>query len=212
MPLIEVARTKTKPDALAALDEWKTRHAGLVPALPPADILVDGMRGSSSLWYRVRVNLQHIPEDARPPQEELIADYDHGRVRSGRGASPALNDGIPGRSGAAEKSTAITSPARTRELRPVSRTHETTHVKMLAKVFCACFRRCECDQLGLDLGDAAGEIGRVGDFLEFGEFAGVGSGQDPGIDHALVRGERLVIDPGPSLCLFDRQPAASWRR
>ena len=46
------------------------------PALHPADVLVDGMRGSSSLWYRVRVNLQHVPEAERPPQEELIADYD----------------------------------------------------------------------------------------------------------------------------------------
>ncbi|WP_457973717.1 non-homologous end-joining DNA ligase [Arthrobacter sp. D1-17] len=76
MPLIEVARTKTKPEALAALDEWKSRNADVVPALHPADVLVDGMRGSSSLWYRVRVNLQHVPEADRPPQEELIADYD----------------------------------------------------------------------------------------------------------------------------------------
>ncbi|MEZ2387958.1 non-homologous end-joining DNA ligase [bacterium RCC_150] len=76
MPLIEVARTKTKPEALAALEEWKSRHANLVPDLHPADVLVDGMRGSSSLWYRVRVNLQHVPEAKRPPQEELISDYD----------------------------------------------------------------------------------------------------------------------------------------
>lgn len=76
MPLIEVARTKTKPEALAALEEWKTRHADLLSALHPADVLVDGMRGSSSLWYRVRVNLQHVPENERPPQEELIADHD----------------------------------------------------------------------------------------------------------------------------------------
>ena len=76
MPLIEVARTRTKPEALAALDEWKARHADLVPDLHPADVLVDGMRGSSSLWYRVRVNLQHIPEAKRPAQEGLIADYD----------------------------------------------------------------------------------------------------------------------------------------
>ncbi|MBT1001986.1 non-homologous end-joining DNA ligase [Paenarthrobacter sp. DKR-5] len=76
MPLIEVARTKTKPEALAALEEWKKRHADVVPALSPADVLVDGMRGSSSLWYRVRVNLQHVPEAERPPQEELVADYD----------------------------------------------------------------------------------------------------------------------------------------
>ncbi|MDQ0119869.1 non-homologous end-joining DNA ligase [Pseudarthrobacter sp902506025] len=76
MPLIEVARTRTKPEALAALDEWKSRHAAVVNSLQPADILVDGMRGSSSLWYRVRVNLQHVPDGERPPQEELIADYD----------------------------------------------------------------------------------------------------------------------------------------
>ena len=76
MPLIEVARTRTKPEALAALDEWKSRHAAVVDSLQPADILVDGMRGSSSLWYRVRVNLQHVPDGERPPQEELIADYD----------------------------------------------------------------------------------------------------------------------------------------
>ena len=76
MPLIEVARTKTKPEALAALDEWKSRHAAVVNSLQPADVLVDGMRGSSSLWYRVRVNLQHVPEAERPGQEELVADYD----------------------------------------------------------------------------------------------------------------------------------------
>ena len=76
MPLIEVARTKTKPEALEALDEWKSRHPSVTAQLHPADVLVDGMRGSSSLWYRVRVNLQHVPEPERPPQEELIADYD----------------------------------------------------------------------------------------------------------------------------------------
>ncbi|AMB40506.1 MULTISPECIES: non-homologous end-joining DNA ligase [Paenarthrobacter] len=76
MPLIEVARTKTKPEALEALEEWKANHADVVPELHPADVLVDGMRGSSSLWYRVRVNLQHVPEDKRPQQEKLIADYD----------------------------------------------------------------------------------------------------------------------------------------
>jgi hypothetical protein len=38
-------------------------------------VLVDGMRGPSSIWYRIRINLQHVPDDQRPPQEELIADY-----------------------------------------------------------------------------------------------------------------------------------------
>jgi hypothetical protein len=33
------------------------------------------MRGPSSIWYRVRINLQHVPAEQRPPQEELIADY-----------------------------------------------------------------------------------------------------------------------------------------
>ena len=89
MPLIEVARTKTKPEAEAALEEWKDRHGDVVSLLHPADVLIDGMRGSSSLWYRVRVNLHHIPEDRRPPQEELIADYDPwaGKEWPGRPAS-----------------------------------------------------------------------------------------------------------------------------
>ncbi|HWT33699.1 MAG TPA: non-homologous end-joining DNA ligase [Microbacterium sp.] len=76
MPLIEVARTKTKPEAQDALAMWRSRHPDAAALLRPADVLVDGMRGSSSLWYRVRVNLQHVPEAERPSQEELIADYD----------------------------------------------------------------------------------------------------------------------------------------
>ena len=76
MPLIEVARTKTKPESLEALERWKAKHPDVVPLLQPADVLVDGMRGSSSLWYRIRVNLQHVPEEQRPEQEALEADYD----------------------------------------------------------------------------------------------------------------------------------------
>ncbi len=76
MPLIELARTKTKPEALEALEAWKAEHASIAGHLHPADVLVDGMRGSSSLWYRVRVNLQHVPEDERPAQGPLLADYD----------------------------------------------------------------------------------------------------------------------------------------
>jgi DNA ligase D-like protein (predicted polymerase) len=75
MPLIEVARTKTRDEALAALDVWRGRHPAAADLLTPVDVLVDGMRGPSSIWYRVRVNLQHVPEDQRPPQEPLIADY-----------------------------------------------------------------------------------------------------------------------------------------
>jgi len=76
MPLIEIARAKTKPEALEGLERWNSRHPDVVAKLEPADVLVDGMRGSSSLWYRIRVNLQHVPEDERPAQEPLEVDYD----------------------------------------------------------------------------------------------------------------------------------------
>jgi hypothetical protein len=75
MPLIEIARTKTKDEAMTALDTWRERHPAAAERLQPADILVDGMRGPSSIWYRIRINLQHVPDGQRPPQEELIADY-----------------------------------------------------------------------------------------------------------------------------------------
>jgi len=75
MPLIEIARTKTKDEAMAALDTWRERHPAAAERLEPADVLVDGMRGPSSIWYRIRINLQHVPDGERPPQEELIADY-----------------------------------------------------------------------------------------------------------------------------------------
>lgn len=75
MPLIEVARTKTRDEAMAALEVWRSRHPEAASALEAIDVLVDGMRGPSSIWYRIRINLQHVPEQLRPPQEPLIADY-----------------------------------------------------------------------------------------------------------------------------------------
>ncbi|WP_343573910.1 DNA polymerase domain-containing protein [Mycobacterium sp.] len=75
MPLIDVARTKTKDEAMAALDTWRQRHPAAAERLEPADVLVDGMRGPSSIWYRIRINLRHVPDGQRPPQQELIADY-----------------------------------------------------------------------------------------------------------------------------------------
>jgi bifunctional non-homologous end joining protein LigD len=76
MPLVEVARARTKAEALAGLDSWKAKHPDVVPLLEESDVLVDGMRGSSSLWYRVRVNLQHVPAEQRPAQAPLEVDYD----------------------------------------------------------------------------------------------------------------------------------------
>lgn len=74
-PLIEIARSKTRNEAMAALEVWRSRHPVAAALLQPADVLVDGMRGPSSVWYRIRLNLQHVPVDERPAQEELIADY-----------------------------------------------------------------------------------------------------------------------------------------
>jgi len=75
MPLIEIARAETKDEAMAGLERWKVRHPGVWPRLEPADVLVDAMRGRSSLWYRIRLNLRHVPEPERPPQEPLEVDY-----------------------------------------------------------------------------------------------------------------------------------------
>ena len=75
MPLIEIARAETKDEAMAGLERWKARHPDVWPRLEPADVLVDAMRGRSSLWYRIRLNLRHVPEAERPPQEPLEVDY-----------------------------------------------------------------------------------------------------------------------------------------
>jgi bifunctional non-homologous end joining protein LigD len=76
IPVIEIARAASKDEALAGLERWKARWPEAAGALEPADVLVDGMRGRSSLWYRVRVNLIHVPEADRPPQEALDPDFD----------------------------------------------------------------------------------------------------------------------------------------
>src|SRR5947199_1950046 len=73
-PLIEIGRAKRKQDALAGLKRWKARHPKAAARLEPADVLVDRMRGRSSLWTRVRVNLQHVPVKLRPRQERLDPD------------------------------------------------------------------------------------------------------------------------------------------
>jgi len=65
-PLIEVSTGKDKKEALAGLARWKKRHARIAKHLEPADVLVDQMRGRSSAWYRIRINLQHVPEKIRP--------------------------------------------------------------------------------------------------------------------------------------------------
>jgi bifunctional non-homologous end joining protein LigD len=73
-PLIEIGRAKKKADALAGLERWKLRHPDAAAHLLAADVLVDAMRGRSSTWTRVRVNLEHVPEALRPAQEPLDPD------------------------------------------------------------------------------------------------------------------------------------------
>jgi hypothetical protein len=73
-PLIEVGRARRKADALAGLERWKTRYPRAAAHLEPADVLVDSMRGRSSTWTRIRVNLQHVPLELRPAQEPLDPD------------------------------------------------------------------------------------------------------------------------------------------
>jgi DNA ligase D-like protein (predicted polymerase) len=75
-PLIEIARAATQNEAMAGLERWKLRHADVWPHLEPNDILVDSMRGRNTTWTRIRVNLRHVPEVDRPPQEALEVDYD----------------------------------------------------------------------------------------------------------------------------------------
>ena len=72
-PLLEVARARRKEEALRQLEDWKARHPATAALLQPADILVDAMRGRSATWTRVRVNLQHVPEEQRPTQEPIAA-------------------------------------------------------------------------------------------------------------------------------------------
>jgi bifunctional non-homologous end joining protein LigD len=76
MPLITVANSPDKAAALAGLDRWKAKHAKVAEQLAVDDVLVDSMRGRSSTWTRVRVNLRHVPEEMRPAQEAPDPDED----------------------------------------------------------------------------------------------------------------------------------------
>jgi DNA ligase D-like protein (predicted polymerase) len=76
MPLIEIARAAHKDEAMAGLERWKARYPQVWDYLEPADVLVDSMRGRSSTWTRIRLNLHNVPEDQRPAQEALEVDFD----------------------------------------------------------------------------------------------------------------------------------------
>jgi bifunctional non-homologous end joining protein LigD len=75
-PLAVVAKSPSREAALAGLERWKARHPAAAARLAPDDVLVDSMRGRSSTWTRIRVNLRHVPEAERPPEEPPDPDDD----------------------------------------------------------------------------------------------------------------------------------------
>jgi hypothetical protein len=81
-PLITVAKAQYKDDALAGLERWKAKHPAVAEKLAVDDVLVDAMRGRSSTWTRIRVNLRHVPESERPAEETPDPDYDPWKTRS----------------------------------------------------------------------------------------------------------------------------------
>jgi hypothetical protein len=92
MPLITVAQSSDKAAALAGLERWRERHAAVAARLAVDDVLVDSMRGRSSTWTRVRVNLRHVPEAERPAPEPPDPDDDptrawRERMKRARGAT-----------------------------------------------------------------------------------------------------------------------------
>jgi bifunctional non-homologous end joining protein LigD len=90
VPMVEIARAATEKEALEGLERWKGRHPEVVPHLGLSDVLVDSMRGRSTTWTRIRVNLRNVPEKDRPQQEPLEIDYDpwEGVEWPGRGPLP----------------------------------------------------------------------------------------------------------------------------
>jgi bifunctional non-homologous end joining protein LigD len=88
MPLIVVANSPDKEAALAGLERWKKKHKKIAKLIAVEDVLVDSMRGRSSTWTRIRINLRNVPEQQRPPQEPPDPDDDPTREWRTRSAKP----------------------------------------------------------------------------------------------------------------------------
>jgi len=80
MPLLVIANSPDKAAALEGLEKWKSKHREAAALLAVDDVLVDSMRGRSSTWTRIRVNLRHVPEELRPSQETPDPDDDPTRA------------------------------------------------------------------------------------------------------------------------------------
>ena len=75
-PLLVIANSPDKEAALAGLERWKSKYPQAAALLAVDDVLIDSMRGRSSTWTRIRVNLRKVPEELRPPQETPDPDDD----------------------------------------------------------------------------------------------------------------------------------------
>lgn len=90
MPLLVIANSPDRDAALAGLERWKAKHPKAAERLAVDDVLVDTMRGRSSTWTRVRVNLRNVPEAERPGQEAPDPDDDPTRAwRASKKTKPA---------------------------------------------------------------------------------------------------------------------------
>jgi bifunctional non-homologous end joining protein LigD len=91
MPLLVIANSPNKKAALEGLERWKAKYPKVAKLLAVDDVLVDSMRGRSSTWTRIRVNLRHVPEKLRPAQETPDPDDDPTREwRERHKESPAI--------------------------------------------------------------------------------------------------------------------------
>jgi bifunctional non-homologous end joining protein LigD len=74
--LLTIAKAAREADARSGLERWKARHPEAAAHLAIDDVLVDAMRGRSTTWTRIRVNLRHVPDTLRPEEEPPDPDYD----------------------------------------------------------------------------------------------------------------------------------------
>ncbi|MCA9518625.1 MAG: hypothetical protein KC635_27000, partial [Myxococcales bacterium] len=104
-PLLVIAKAQHKEEAEAGLARWKARYPKAAALLHVDDVLVDSMRGRSSTWTRIRVNLRHVPVALRPPKEAPDPDYDpwHGYKPPKRGDTPVGARRPRGAAGAGEE-------------------------------------------------------------------------------------------------------------
>ena len=84
-PLIVIGQSQDKAAAMEGLERWKQAHPVAAALLAEDDVMVDRMRGSAYVWYRIRVNLRNVPEGERPV--EVAPDPDDDPTRAWKDAT-----------------------------------------------------------------------------------------------------------------------------